>query len=92
VWRCLPFARNTAVFLSVFKWEARKGWDVLLDAYLTEFTAGDPVELHIMTKPFGTQKDVRATTTAAALIPVCMELTPPAVDGDSVCLCLVAVS
>lgn len=45
------------VFLSVFKWEARKGWDVLLDAYLNEFTAGDPVELHIMTKPFGTQKD-----------------------------------
>ena len=30
-----PFA-----FLSVFKWEARKGWDVLLRAYLEEF-AGD---------------------------------------------------
>jgi len=24
-------------FLSVFKWEQRKGWDVLLDAYLAEF-------------------------------------------------------
>ena len=38
-----------AVFLSIFKWETRKGWDVLLDAYLSEFTGNDPVELHIMT-------------------------------------------
>eukprot|EP00775_Hariotina_reticulata_P010091 gene10091-10247_t len=41
------------VFMSVFKWEARKGWDVLLEAYLLEFAAEEPVELHIMTKPFG---------------------------------------
>ncbi len=26
-------------FLSTFKWEARKAWDVLLDAFLSEFTA-----------------------------------------------------
>lgn len=30
-------------FLSVFKWEARKGWDVLLRAYFEEFTPGDKV-------------------------------------------------
>ncbi|KAI8475933.1 MAG: hypothetical protein J3K34DRAFT_517089 [Monoraphidium minutum] len=40
------------VFLSVFKLEARKGWDVLLDAFLSEFTARDNVELHILTKPY----------------------------------------
>ncbi|WIA22210.1 hypothetical protein OEZ85_004541 [Tetradesmus obliquus] len=45
------------VFMSVFKWETRKGWDVLLDAYLHEFTAQEPVELHIMTKPFGKGKE-----------------------------------
>ena len=26
------------VFISVFKWEGRKGWDALLEAYLSEFT------------------------------------------------------
>jgi glycosyltransferase involved in cell wall biosynthesis len=28
---------ESTVFLSVFKWEARKGWDVLLKAYFAEF-------------------------------------------------------
>ncbi|KAF6259241.1 hypothetical protein COO60DRAFT_1700898 [Scenedesmus sp. NREL 46B-D3] len=41
------------VFISAFKWELRKGWDVLLQAYLSEFTAEDDVELYILTKPFG---------------------------------------
>lgn len=36
-------------FLSVFKWEARKGWDVLLRAYFTEFTGRDNVSLYIRT-------------------------------------------
>ncbi|KAK9828488.1 hypothetical protein WJX72_000263 [[Myrmecia] bisecta] len=40
------------VFLSVFKWERRKGWDVLLQAYLQAFTASDNVELLLLTKPF----------------------------------------
>ena len=40
----LPFKAGF-VFLSVFKWEARKGWDVLLDAYLAEFSARDDVLL-----------------------------------------------
>ncbi len=29
--------KTTYVFLSVFKWEARKGWDILLKAFLEEF-------------------------------------------------------
>jgi hypothetical protein len=40
------------------QWETRKGWDVLLQAYLHEFTADEPVELHIMTKPFARGKEV----------------------------------
>ncbi len=32
-------------FLSVFEWILRKGWDVLLNAYLREFTASDDVVL-----------------------------------------------
>jgi len=37
------------IFLSIFKWEYRKGWDVLLDSYWNAFSASDPVELHIHT-------------------------------------------
>jgi hypothetical protein len=40
------------------QWETRKGWDVLLQAYLHEFSAQEPVELHIMTKPFAKGKEV----------------------------------
>ena len=32
---------ETFVFLSVFKWEERKGWDVLLRAFINEFRAPD---------------------------------------------------
>lgn len=44
--------RKPFVFISTFKWEQRKGWDVLLQAYLSEFTSEDDVELYILTKPF----------------------------------------
>lgn len=36
-------------FLSVFKWEQRKGWDLLLDAFFSEFTVRDKVTLYIHT-------------------------------------------
>lgn len=36
-------------FLSIFKWEHRKGWDVLLLAYWTAFTAQDHVVLRLKT-------------------------------------------
>eukprot|EP00960_Hanusia_phi_P072023 767688-Hanusia_phi.AAC.10 len=35
------------VLLSVFKWEQRKGWDILLDAYFSAFTPEDKVILKI---------------------------------------------
>mmetsp|Transcript_10690 Transcript_10690/g.65902 ORF Transcript_10690/g.65902 Transcript_10690/m.65902 type:complete len:319 (-) Transcript_10690:1743-2699(-) len=37
-------------FLSVFKWEQRKSWSILLDAYLSEFDSMDRVSLHILTR------------------------------------------
>ena len=37
------------LMLSVFKWERRKGWDVLLDAYWTQFNTKDSVCLVIKT-------------------------------------------
>lgn len=41
------------VFLSVFGWSMRKGYDVLLKAYLEEFTSDDDVTLLISSRFFG---------------------------------------
>jgi len=42
----IPGAHGT-VFLSIFEWSLRKGWDVLLDAWHRAFTAADDVTLVI---------------------------------------------
>lgn len=42
-------ARDKFQFLSIFKWEDRKGWDVLLQAYWTAFSAADDVVLRLHT-------------------------------------------
>ncbi|HEX7862954.1 MAG TPA: glycosyltransferase [Verrucomicrobiae bacterium] len=54
----LPLPNKASVnFLSVFEWSTRKGWDVLLAAYLQEFSAEDDVCLYLrtylMSKPDG---------------------------------------
>ncbi len=35
-------------FLTIMKWEKRKGWDLLLSAYFQEFSATDDVALYIV--------------------------------------------
>ncbi|KAK9156843.1 hypothetical protein Scep_003417 [Stephania cephalantha] len=45
------------VFLSIFKWEYRKGWDVLLRAYLEEFTGNDGVALYILTNAYHSSRN-----------------------------------
>ncbi|KAK7278589.1 hypothetical protein RJT34_23621 [Clitoria ternatea] len=49
--------RNGFVFLSIFKWEYRKGWDVLLKSYLKEFSKDDSVALYLLTNPYHTDRD-----------------------------------
>src|SRR6201999_4003115 len=48
-------------FLAIFEWSRRKGWDVLLSAYLREFSADDDVCLYLRTylfsKPDGNPRD-----------------------------------
>ncbi len=44
----LPGARGQ-IFLSVFSWQVRKGWDVLLRAWALAFTARDDVSLVLRT-------------------------------------------
>jgi glycosyltransferase involved in cell wall biosynthesis len=41
--------RGNFKFLSIFKWEYRKGWEILLHAYFSAFTRSDPVSLYILT-------------------------------------------
>lgn len=50
-------ADNKFVFLSIFKWEYRKGWDVLLQAYLKEFSNVDGVALYLLTNPYHSDRD-----------------------------------
>jgi len=48
---------NPFVFVSVFGWSYRKGYDVLLKSYLQEFNEDDPVSLLIVSK-FKNNNDV----------------------------------
>lgn len=41
---------NKFVFISVFKWGYRKGYDILLKAYLDEFSSQDDVSLLLVTR------------------------------------------
>lgn len=44
------FSMNTFKFLSVFRWSYRKGYDILLKAYLEEFNDDDDVSLLIVSR------------------------------------------
>jgi glycosyltransferase involved in cell wall biosynthesis len=46
------------VFLSVFNWGFRKGWDILLKAYLEEFSSDEDVSLVMSVKSFGNPKGI----------------------------------
>lgn len=71
-------------FLSVFKWEARKGWDVLLEAFAVEFSAEDAVELVLKTTPFhSASTDVRTVVDErlkAARLAAGLKGSPPRVS------------
>jgi glycosyltransferase involved in cell wall biosynthesis/tetratricopeptide (TPR) repeat protein len=63
-------------FLSIFEWSSRKGWDVLLAAYLREFSADDDVCLwlrtYLFSKPDGDPSEaiwqrIRAFTASLGL-------------------------
>lgn len=49
---------SSFVFLSVFKWELRKGWDILLEAYFTEFHHLEDVNLCVLTNPYHENVDI----------------------------------
>ncbi|MCX7915151.1 MAG: glycosyltransferase, partial [Verrucomicrobiae bacterium] len=54
----LPLPNRAAFnFLAIFEWSSRKAWDVLLSAYLREFSAEDDVCLYLRTYLFGQPDD-----------------------------------
>lgn len=60
--RLLHPAAAAAVFLAVFKWEARKGWKELVAGFTVAFKPSEPVVLWILARPFmqsGTVSDLR---------------------------------
>lgn len=51
---------HTHVFLALFKWEYRKGWDLLLDMYFSAFSRQDRVSLFIVTQEYHEERWVVA--------------------------------
>ena len=49
--------KNHYRFLSIFDWQSRKGYDILLEAFLREFTKSDDVCLIIKTYTLSTNRD-----------------------------------
>ena len=48
--------------MSIFKWEYRKGWDILLKAYWAAFHVNDPVVLRLRTYVPSSEKSTRNIT------------------------------
>jgi glycosyltransferase involved in cell wall biosynthesis len=54
----LPHSEGYAFkFLSIFKWEERKGWRFLIEAFLREFAADERVALYILTNAYHSDAD-----------------------------------
>jgi hypothetical protein len=51
-------------FVSVFKWEHRKGWDVLLSSWWSAFTRADAVALYIRTSAYHSSDDFQGALLA----------------------------
>ena len=55
----IPAPHHTR-FISVFKWEHRKGWDVLLSAWWGAFSSADAARLYIRTAAYHSRSDFAA--------------------------------
>lgn len=62
------YRKNQFRFLSIFKWEPRKGWDILIRAFVNEFRAEDNVALYILTHGFSSWEIPDARTTVRRIV------------------------
>jgi glycosyltransferase involved in cell wall biosynthesis len=56
--RAVPNPAARFKYFSNFKWEPRKGWDVLFEAYDAAFQQSDDVSLYILTYFYANQQDI----------------------------------
>ena len=56
---CMELLDRPFVFLSIFKWEHRKGWDILLNSYWNAFSVTDNVVLKLRTYVPRTERGTR---------------------------------
>ncbi len=56
----MTYVETPLTLAQVFKWEERKGWDVLLSAFLEEFSSAEPVLLTLLTHPYHGDGDFAA--------------------------------
>lgn len=56
--KLIKITKKTFRFLSVFKWEPRKGYDILLKAFLKEFKKTDDVQLYLQTYAYELSDDL----------------------------------
>jgi len=57
------FANFSYIFLSVFKWEERKGWRILIQSFLEEFQGKEGVLLYVLSRPRGKENPVKEINT-----------------------------
>ena len=65
---------NNFKFLSTFKWEIRKGWDVLLGAYFRAFSSKDNVSLYISSIPYEASPPATRTAIIASVQEIILSL------------------
>lgn len=54
------YGYGVQVLFSMFKWEFRKGWDILLDVYFHTFSKKDTVSLFIVTQEYHAERKVES--------------------------------
>lgn len=68
--------KNRFHFLSVFQWNVRKGWDLLLQAFLSEFRRSDDVALLLRVEPLEGKSHVEIRDELRAFIRSKLGLDP----------------
>jgi glycosyltransferase involved in cell wall biosynthesis len=63
-----PASQTEFVFLSVFRWQQRKGWDVLVQAFAREFGRRDDVRLVLQVAPFSTRDPLKPARQLAEFV------------------------
>ena len=79
-----PASAGAFKFFSVYKWEFRKGWDVLVSAFARAFKREDNVLLYLLTR----QWDAAVGTAYHAAVERHLKANEPSLSSDDVVMVL----